>query len=225
MLRESAQINPTSIQAPLFPLPNVVLFPRAVLPLHIFEDRYKAMMRDTLDGEQRIAMALLKPGWEKDYHHTPAIEPVVCVGRILTSERLADGKYNLLLQGEHRAQIRNEKITEDRYRLADLEILPPPNVMEIDLVHLRDRLSAMLSGSPLSESNCGRTINRILASLLNTSDAADLIAFTVLEDLNLKQSLLAERDPIRRINQLIAALEMSLPRLEAASGFGVIPMN
>src|SRR5438552_2023140 len=85
---------------PLFPLPNVVLFPRAVLPLHIFEERYKAMTADALNGDRRIAMALLRPGWERSYYGRPQIEPVVCVGKILSHEKLPDGKYNFLLQGE-----------------------------------------------------------------------------------------------------------------------------
>jgi hypothetical protein len=51
------------LTVPLFPLPNVVLFPRAVLPLHIFEERYKAMTADVLAGDRLIAMALLRPGW------------------------------------------------------------------------------------------------------------------------------------------------------------------
>src|SRR5687768_15383367 len=93
---------------PLFPLPGVVLFPRAVLPLHIFEDRYRAMTADALMGDKTIAMALLKPGWEKSYYGRPAIEPVVCVGRILSHEKLADGKYNFLLQGVQRARIIRE---------------------------------------------------------------------------------------------------------------------
>src|SRR5438034_6247945 len=85
---------------PLFPLPNVVLFPRAVLPLHIFEERYKAMTADALAGNGQIAMAVLLPGWEKSYYARPAIEPVVCVGAIISHEKLADGKYNFLLQGQ-----------------------------------------------------------------------------------------------------------------------------
>src|SRR3954451_1252177 len=88
---------------PLFPLPNVVLFPRAVLPLHIFEERYRAMIADALNGQRQIAMALLKPGWERDYYSRPEIEPIVCVGQILTHEQLGDGNYNLLLQGSVRA--------------------------------------------------------------------------------------------------------------------------
>src|SRR5687768_725344 len=83
---------------PLFPLPGVVLFPRAILPLHIFEERYKTMTADVLAGDRLLAMALLKTGWEKDYYQKPEIEPVVCVGQVLTHEKLADGKYNFLLQ-------------------------------------------------------------------------------------------------------------------------------
>src|SRR5882724_907350 len=101
------------LAVPLFPLPNVVLFPRAVLPLHIFEERYKAMTADVLDGDKQIAMALLRPGWEKNYYGKPSIEPVVCVGTIVSHERLADGKYNFLLQGHSRALIEQESSIED----------------------------------------------------------------------------------------------------------------
>src|SRR5437763_16029642 len=79
---------------PIFPLPNVVLFPHVILPLHIFEERYKQMTADALTGPRQIAMALLKPGWEKDYYQRPGIEPVVCVGTIVSHEMMPDGKYN-----------------------------------------------------------------------------------------------------------------------------------
>src|SRR5437762_13434668 len=114
---------PTLSAVPLFPLPSVVLFPRAVLPLHIFEERYKAMTADALRARRRIAMALLKPGWERDYYQRPAIEPVVCVGMIVSHERLSDGKYNFLLQGQVRARIVRELATAAPYRLAELEPL------------------------------------------------------------------------------------------------------
>ncbi len=84
-----AQIDLSSV--PLFPLPGVVLFPKAVLPLHIFEDRYKQMTADALAGQRRIAMALLQPGWEKSYYGRPEIERIVCVGKILSCERLPEG--------------------------------------------------------------------------------------------------------------------------------------
>src|SRR5437868_10678612 len=127
---------------PLFPLPNVVLFPRAVLPLHIFEERYKAMTADALaGGRRRIAMALLKPGWEKNYYGQAEIAPVVCVGNILSHERLADGKYNFLLQGHTRARLVRE-VGDEPYRQAVLEPLAQTRSSDADLADARRRLVA-----------------------------------------------------------------------------------
>src|SRR5207244_1505389 len=105
---------------PLFPLPGVVLFPRAVLPLHIFEQRYREMTADALVGDRLIAMAMLRPGWEKSYYSCPAIDPVVCIGRIVSHEMLADGKYNFLLQGIARAEVVSESKGDKRYRVVEL---------------------------------------------------------------------------------------------------------
>ena len=52
---------------PIFPLPNVVLFPNVFLPLHIFEPRYRDMVTEALGGDRLIGMVLLKPGWQADY--------------------------------------------------------------------------------------------------------------------------------------------------------------
>src|SRR5262245_32721223 len=83
--------------APVFPLPDVVLFPHVALPLHIFEPRYRQMVSDALEEERYIAMALLKPGWETDYEGRPPIHEMVCLGRITAEERLPGGKYNIVL--------------------------------------------------------------------------------------------------------------------------------
>src|SRR5271157_5053748 len=83
----------------LFPLPNLVLFPHVIQPLHVFEPRYRQLMEDALQADRLTAMALLQPGWEDTKNQRPAIHPVVCIGRIFKEERLADGRFNLLLQG------------------------------------------------------------------------------------------------------------------------------
>src|SRR5438067_1647451 len=161
---------------PLFPLPNVVLFPRAVLPLHIFEERYKVMTADALAGDKQIAMALLRPGWEKNYYGRPAIEPVVCVGTIVSSERLRDGKYNFLLQGHSRATIDREWSTEGEtpYRRADLRLMVEPPLMEIDLSNERLRLTALFSDDTYSALPLGRQFRQMLSSPLATADVVDL---------------------------------------------------
>src|SRR3954447_25834770 len=83
----------------LFPLPNLVLFPHVLQPLHIFEPRYRQMTRDALAGDRLLGMALLRPGWEGDYQGRPAIEPVVCLCKITKDQALDDGCFNLLVRG------------------------------------------------------------------------------------------------------------------------------
>ncbi len=109
-------------RVPIFPLPNVVLFPCAALPLHLFEPRYRAMMRAALEGERLIAMALLKPGYESDYLGSPPVHEVVGIGRILEHEALPDGRFNLVLWGVARARIL-EVVSDDPYRTARVELL------------------------------------------------------------------------------------------------------
>ena len=86
----------------LFPLPNLVLFPGVIQPLHLFELRYRQMMDDALAADELIAIALMKPGWEPQYEDRPSIHRTVCIGRIMTYTQLDDGRYNLLLQGIQR---------------------------------------------------------------------------------------------------------------------------
>ena len=73
---------------PLFPLPNVVLFPNVFLPLHIFEPRYREMVADALASDRMIGMVLLQPGWERDYDGRPPVYPIGCSGVITHVERL-----------------------------------------------------------------------------------------------------------------------------------------
>jgi Lon protease-like protein len=108
--------------APVFPLPNVVLFPHQGLPLRIFEPRYRAMMADALRGEKLIAMSLFKPGWENNYEGRPDMHEMVCIGRITAEERLPSGEYNLVLAGVHRAVIEEELNSDTAYRVARLEL-------------------------------------------------------------------------------------------------------
>ena len=200
--------DPVLSSVPLFPLPGVVLFPRAVLPLHIFEDRYRAMTRDALVGDRVIAMALLRPGWEKSYYARPQIEPVVCAGRILSHEKLPDGKYNFLLQGIIRCRVVEElKRDAEPYRVARLEKLVETPALEIDLEECRRQLTEVFDDSPLRLRGTGKQFRQIVRSVLPTADVADLAAFTFLEDVPLKQSLLAEADVRRRVTRVVEALQ------------------
>lgn len=198
---------------PLFPLPNVVLLPRAILPLHIFEERYKLMTADALNGDKQVAMALLRAGWEKSYYARPAIEPVVCIGTIVSHERLPDGKYNFLLQGHSRARVVREGSGPGagRYRCADLELLLETPLMEIDLTNERLRLARLLGDGAFSAVPLSRQFLQMLSSPLPTADIIDLIAFNLLDDVPLKQRLLEEPNSRHRARRVIAALEGMRP--------------
>src|SRR5438105_12477392 len=107
----------------LFPLPNLVLFPGAMQPLHIFEPRYRQMTAHALAGDRLIGMALPLPGWEKDDAGRPAIHPVACIGRIVAEQRLPDGRFNILLRGLRRMRVIEEVVQTTLYRVARVEWL------------------------------------------------------------------------------------------------------
>src|SRR5258705_6592230 len=93
---------------PLFPLPNVVLFPNVFLPLHIFEPRYREMVGDALRGDRIIGMVLLKHGYEANYEGRPAIYTTGCAGVITHSQPLPDGRYDIVLRGIEKFSVASE---------------------------------------------------------------------------------------------------------------------
>jgi Lon protease-like protein len=108
---------------PLFPLPNVVLFPGVRLPLHIFEPRYRAMVADALESDRRIGMVLLRAGFEREYEGRPPIHAIGCSGVIVDDIRLMDGRYNIVLHGLDRFRVLDEQ--HDRtYRRATIAPMP-----------------------------------------------------------------------------------------------------
>lgn len=109
--------------APIFPLPNVVFFPKTLLPLHIFEERYKQMVRDVLEKERIICMVLMKGEDEQDLSGRPAIHNIGTVGYIEEVDELADGKFNIILNGLVKVKI-NEIEVATPYRQAHLDITP-----------------------------------------------------------------------------------------------------
>jgi uncharacterized protein len=194
---------------PLFPLPNIVLFPGAILPLHIFEPRYKRMTADVLDGDGLVAMALLRAGWEKDYYSRAAIEPVVCVGKIVAHEKLPDGNYNYLLQGQWRGAVLSESRAggDTPYRVGKLVRVEESPVVEIDVANERQRLMELFEDGGLGNLSVTRQFARLLSSPMHTAAIADLIAFHFLQDPQVKQSLLADGDVPRRVGRIVSALD------------------
>jgi uncharacterized protein len=115
-------VAPLPSLLPLFPLPNVVLFPKMPLPLNVFEPRYRKMVADVLASHKVIGMTLLKPGWEADYLGRPTLYPTGCAGHMEQCEPQPDGRFQIVLRGTSRFRIVEEHAGEP-YRLATIEPL------------------------------------------------------------------------------------------------------
>src|SRR4051812_33129982 len=110
---------------PMFPLPNLVFFPNTRLPLHVFEPRYRQMIADALQKENRIGIVLLRPGWEADYFGSPPIHEFGTLGTIEQAVPLDDGRFNILIRGDVRVRVLDE-VSRVPYRTA--RVIAEPEV-------------------------------------------------------------------------------------------------
>jgi uncharacterized protein len=183
---------------PLFPLPNTVLFPNVFLPLHIFEPRYRDMVSDALAGDRLIGMVLLRPGWEQEYEKQPPVYPVGCSGLITHVERLADGRFNIVLRGVERFRILEED-HERRYRRAIVEPLIERRLSDDDrdcLRNQRAKLESLLSPALAS----GETEQRTTA--MSDEDLVNALAQYLSLDPLEKQALLEQHGLRNRAESL-----------------------
>lgn len=195
-------------RARLFPLPNLVLFPQVVQPLHIFEPRYRQMTADALEGDKQIALVLPRPGWEADYEGKPALHQIACLGQIVADQALDDGRYNLLVRGSCRIRIGTEVPHERLYRLARVEPLAEESLD--DLARQASYRSRLVELAPrlLPQSGPVRhEFAKLLGGELPAGTLADLVAFALPLDCGFKQELLEELDVERRVRRLIEHLE------------------
>jgi uncharacterized protein len=190
---------------PIFPLPNVVLFPQVFLPLRIFEPRYRSMVADALAGDRMIGMALLRPGWEATYEERPPIYKIGCSGVISHCEKLPDGRYNIVLRGLERFEIEREDHARP-YRRAEIRPLPesPLNARDEAVIgRHRHRLESLLA--PIVSSASGESIR---AAAMNSADLVNALSqYLDFEPLE-KQALLERNCLLTRAEALIELLEM-----------------
>lgn len=187
---------------PIFPLPNVVLFPSVFLPLHVFEPRYREMTDEALAGDRLIGMTLLRPGWEGGYEGRPAVFDVGCAGVITHADRLPDGCFNIVLRGLSKFRITGEEGGR-AFRVAEVESLP-----EITSGHdrsvlraERDRLEALLATSR------DHGDNRFPASMPDEDLVNALCQYLPFEPLE-RQALLEQAGVRARCLALVDLLEM-----------------
>jgi Lon protease-like protein len=204
---------------PLFPLPNVVLFPNVFLPLHIFEPRYRQMISDALASERMIGMVLLQPGHEEDYDGAPPVYDVGCAGLITHVERLTDGRFNIVLRGLERFRIVGEepptaKVLYRRALVTPLTEVTAPGSAE-RLKDARQRLEALLA--PLFS---GTLAARGLPQQMPDDELINALAqYLELEPIE-KQALLERDGAVQRCQSLVELLEMKALMEKGIGGAG-----
>jgi Lon protease-like protein len=190
---------------PIFPLPNVVLFPNVFLPLHIFEPRYRQMIEDALKGDRIVGMVLLRPGWEGDYEGRPPIYPIGCAGVITHADRLPDGRFNIVLRGMEKFRVSSEE-TGRLYRVAHVVPMPEPAADSVrsQMRGERRRLEALLVPQPEGQPDPKVPSSMPDEELVNA--LAQYLEFDPVE----KQALLERDGLLDRCRSLIELLEMKV---------------
>ncbi len=197
----------------IFPLPNAHLFPRAVLPLHVFEPRYRELLADCMAGDRAFAVAMLEPGFEASYGERPAVRAVCGVGQVIAHEPLGDGRSNILVRGVTRARIVEELPPERAYRqvravaMADVvrddgELAPALHA----LIVLTDELARKLPSG-------GDTLRGLARSQVDPGALADVLAAALVTDSDDRQLLLETVDVRTRVDALTGHLGNVLSRL------------
>ncbi|MGH7366793.1 MAG: LON peptidase substrate-binding domain-containing protein [Candidatus Rokuibacteriota bacterium] len=206
------------ISLPIFPLPDLAFFPHTMLPLHIFEARYRALVTDCLARDKRLAVVGLKPGYEAGYEGKPAVYEITGFGRIVRWERLPTGRYNLLLRGEGRARIERELPADTLYRLAAATTLREtggagPAVPAL-LRRVKGRCRQILSAVGRS----GTDLQATVEALDQPGELCDQVASALVPTPATRQALLEELDVERRLDRLATALDDLLSQLTGEGG-------
>jgi Lon protease-like protein len=204
---------------PVFPLPQTVLFPGALLPLHIFEPRYRSMVKDALATNKTVAIALIREAGDRDAFGNPHIEPVAGVGIIIDHAELADGRFNILLRGRARV------------RLEELPFIPPYRRARASLMTSitadappRDVAALLASAAAFAADIRARDPEFDFRIPAHTPAAAacDLAAHHLVLDARERQAILETLDVTARIRRTTEALALQHAALQGnARG----PMN
>ncbi|HYH96225.1 LON peptidase substrate-binding domain-containing protein [Hyalangium sp.] len=203
----------------VFPLPSAVLFPHSVIPLHIFEPRYRTLVGDCLASDRVMALAQLEPGWEASYAGRPPMQRVMCAGLIVWHEELEDGRYNILLQGVCRARLLSELVSERPYRQVRVELLPDPPYNGPEDEQLRQAVFELAGRVPPSFSE------GLLPAVARVSGGtmADVVAAAIIPEPERRQELLNQLDVRERLQAVIDEVGELLGRLQPLRPSG--PLN
>ncbi len=198
---------------PLFPLPDAVLFPKTPMPLYVFEEKYRTMIREVIEGNKQLVIALLRPGLELNHAGLPAVYRVACLAKVESYEELEDGKYNILLVGIHRVRFVRE-VPHSPYRLVEVEKLEETAYDEYstEIIRRHNRLGSLFAR--FTELALGaREQAREFMPQLDFESLVNMVAMTLNLPVEQKQALLETSGASQRCDLLIPVLQQQLETL------------
>jgi len=210
------------LRLPIFPLPEVVFFPETILPLHVFEPRYREMVADCLAGDRWLAVVMLRPGWDKDYEGRPPVHDVAGAGEILQAEALADGRFNILLDGRARFRILGEEPPEGRayrvvrgHRIEDRGPAPGDRGFAERMRELRQAHARLLVALGQSHAD---VVGRLTVAGAAPGAVVDRIVSAVVPDARVRQRVLETADVSERLDLALGALVELLAMVSEREG-------
>jgi Lon protease-like protein len=205
-----ARIQEAAHRLKVFPLPSAVLLPGGVLPLHIFEPRYRAMVRDAVDGDGVFAMAQVLPGQEGALAGVPDLDPMLCVGVVSMHELMEDGRSNLVLTGVCRARVLREWPREKPYREVEAEALPDADYQGPEDAALRAALFELMARVP---SELGQRIAQVTSGARGGA-LADVVVASLVSDPERRFEILCQLDVPSRLSTVTEDLMELVSRIK-----------
>jgi ATP-dependent Lon protease len=210
---ELSNLEAALSELPIFPLPQVVLFPRALLPLHVFEPRYRTLLKDALATHRAMAMGLVVPGGDVDARGQPRIASVAGAGVILEQQELADGRSNIVLHGVARVRLEELPFVPP-YRRARATILQETQ----SPVSAADRSALLAQATSFAQEVHKRdpSFTLRLPASLEAGAIADLCAHHLLIDAGVRQRVLEALDVAERVRIVTCELATQLAALRTS---------
>lgn len=203
----------------LFPLPELVVFPHAMQPLHIFEPRYCELLAESLASDRLIAMATLMDGIASTSQDHPVIASTICLTKIISHAEVESDQHNILLVGTRRATIIREIDAGRPFRIAEVKVaddIYPPAGAESRLGLKKDLLNAFGEIIPPT-ANAQKNLYELMAGQMGLGPITDIISYTLPFEVEDKLELLGEPDVDARASELVRMLKSGKIELHSVS--------
>jgi Lon protease-like protein len=195
------------VELAIFPLPNVTLFPGALLPLHVFEPRYRELTREVLAGRKVMAVARLKPGFESQYEERPPVFEICGVGYVEDHAERPDGRFDIALRGIARARIVEELPPRRAFRQVRAELVQELSPEPALIAAWQQKLGALWTLLAPHLPDSVRDLKALTRGADDASAYSDRLAAALVADPEVSLQLLAEADPAERLRLLTSRVQ------------------